>query len=332
MLDGLHEDLNTAARSQQSQQDASPRPGVEAGEPAEEMTGQPPPDPGDPRSAEKMWRAHRDKNSSVISDLFHGLLRSGVGCLECGFESVTYEPFVQLSLPLVTNAHRTVMVVVVWADAHKTPTRYALRVPVVTGTVNDLLIEAAALTGIREDRFRIREVIDNMFVREISPTDRLSSLRPNDLLYLYDMAPSAQTTTVLIRVQSAAVRKSRAAGAQATGDQPNLGPEVEPSSNANANSAGLSAFTQSVLAPICPPIIVEVTRDMDYYSFTGSFENRLLRAASFVTGNEDSPRTNPWIPEVPPLNAADRISLICITTDIVLAYILSRRRLCGSLI
>jgi len=52
------------------------------------------------REAAAEWRSHLVRQSSLVSDLFHGQLRSSVRCLRCGWESVRFDPFVFLSLPL----------------------------------------------------------------------------------------------------------------------------------------------------------------------------------------------------------------------------------------
>ena len=40
------------------------------------------------------------RNKSIINDLFHGQLKSKVTCKVCGHESVKFDPFTSLSLPL----------------------------------------------------------------------------------------------------------------------------------------------------------------------------------------------------------------------------------------
>jgi len=81
LLDGLHEDLNRVTK----------KPYVEF-----------PPRNGrsDEQLAAEQWRIHLLRNKSIIVDLLQGQLRSSVSCKTCKEESVTFDPFMTLSLPL----------------------------------------------------------------------------------------------------------------------------------------------------------------------------------------------------------------------------------------
>lgn len=46
------------------------------------------------------WQTYRKKNTSIIVDFFHGLLRSVLTCQVCGRKSRTFSPFVTLSVPV----------------------------------------------------------------------------------------------------------------------------------------------------------------------------------------------------------------------------------------
>jgi ubiquitin C-terminal hydrolase len=64
----------------------------------------------DLETSARSWQRHTTRNRSLIVQLFHGLLRSHMQCLECQDVAVVFDPFVTLSLP-VTQVHRTSMVV-----------------------------------------------------------------------------------------------------------------------------------------------------------------------------------------------------------------------------
>lgn len=81
MLDGLHEDLNRVTEKPYSElKDSDGRP--------------------DSVVAAEAWSQHHARNQSVVIDLFYGQLKSKVSCLGCGRESVRFDPFSLLSLPL----------------------------------------------------------------------------------------------------------------------------------------------------------------------------------------------------------------------------------------
>jgi ubiquitin C-terminal hydrolase len=50
--------------------------------------------------AQEAWENHVLRNKSMIVDLFHGQLKSKVTCKVCAHESVRFDPFTYLSLPL----------------------------------------------------------------------------------------------------------------------------------------------------------------------------------------------------------------------------------------
>ena len=83
-LDGIHEDLNRVYN----------KPYVET----LECFGMP-----DDKAALETWRRHLLRHDSVIVDKFQGMYRSHVTCPKCGRESVRFDVFSSLQLPLVLN-------------------------------------------------------------------------------------------------------------------------------------------------------------------------------------------------------------------------------------
>ncbi|KAF0300544.1 Ubiquitin carboxyl-terminal hydrolase 32 [Amphibalanus amphitrite] len=81
LLDGLHEDLNRV----------HDKPYVEL----RDSEGRP-----DVIVAQEAWENHILRNKSIVVDLFHGQLKSKVTCRQCHHESVRFDPFNVLSLPL----------------------------------------------------------------------------------------------------------------------------------------------------------------------------------------------------------------------------------------
>ncbi|PFH37728.1 hypothetical protein BESB_000700 [Besnoitia besnoiti] len=83
LLDGLHEDLNRIKKKPYYESK------IEGG-----------PEMSDAEVAEASWRRHKEINDSAIVDLFQGQYRSRLQCPECGRVSVTFDPFMYLSLPV----------------------------------------------------------------------------------------------------------------------------------------------------------------------------------------------------------------------------------------
>ena len=86
LLDALHEDLNRVARKQYTElKDSGGRP--------------------DEVVADEAWLQHLARDHSIITDLFYGQLKSKVTCQTCGHESVRFDPFNLLSLPLPMESY-----------------------------------------------------------------------------------------------------------------------------------------------------------------------------------------------------------------------------------
>jgi hypothetical protein len=81
ILDGLHEDLNRVL--------------VKPIVPQIECEGL-----NDEKDAEESWQNHRKRNQSVIVDLMHGQFKSTVRCPDCGKLSITFDPYMSVSLPI----------------------------------------------------------------------------------------------------------------------------------------------------------------------------------------------------------------------------------------
>jgi len=50
--------------------------------------------------AKRFWENHLNRNDSIITDLFSGLLKSEVICSKCGFNNITFDPFNTLTLAI----------------------------------------------------------------------------------------------------------------------------------------------------------------------------------------------------------------------------------------
>lgn len=51
-------------------------------------------------ASEEAWLKHLVRNESIIVDLFHGQYKSTLVCSKCERVSVTFDPFMTLSLPI----------------------------------------------------------------------------------------------------------------------------------------------------------------------------------------------------------------------------------------
>merc|ERR1719262_1666327 len=58
------------------------------------------------RFAAEAWCDHLRRHKSILVDLCQGQMRSQLRCGECGLTSVTFDPFLFLSLPLPSGLKR----------------------------------------------------------------------------------------------------------------------------------------------------------------------------------------------------------------------------------
>ena len=89
LLDVLHEDLN---RVTEKKYIVAP-----SDEDLAQMTAA--------QQADEAWRRHLSRNRSIFVDLFQGQLCSKICCPSCALVSQTYDPFMCLSVPLLTKQH-----------------------------------------------------------------------------------------------------------------------------------------------------------------------------------------------------------------------------------
>lgn len=87
LLDGLHEDLNRIDK----------KPYIERPDSTDDMVGNP---EKIAQLAATHWDIYKKRNDSAVADLFAGLYKSTLVCPECSKVSITFDPFMDLTLPL----------------------------------------------------------------------------------------------------------------------------------------------------------------------------------------------------------------------------------------
>ncbi|KAG7303743.1 hypothetical protein JYU34_012311 [Plutella xylostella] len=153
LLDQLHEDLNRAA----------PAAGMgQAQEPAEKQ---------DQIAATTAWEQHTARNKSIVTELFYGQLKSKVRCDTCGHESVRFDAFNMLSLPLPLESALHVTVTVILLDG-SVPVQYGVRVAA-EGTVLDLKRSVAERSGLPPDKMLVVESASATLGRALDDSTRL---------------------------------------------------------------------------------------------------------------------------------------------------------------
>ncbi|XP_063924982.1 ubiquitin carboxyl-terminal hydrolase 32 isoform X2 [Zophobas morio] len=153
LLDALHEDLNRVARKQYTElKDSGGRP--------------------DEVVADEAWLQHLARDHSIITDLFYGQLKSKVTCQTCGHESVRFDPFNLLSLPLPMESYTLCEVLVVRLNG-ETPIKYGLRLNSEAKYI-ELKEQLSRLCNIKTDRLLLAELAYSQMRQILSDEARVN--------------------------------------------------------------------------------------------------------------------------------------------------------------
>ncbi|TKY48709.1 Ubiquitin carboxyl-terminal hydrolase 8 [Spatholobus suberectus] len=169
LLDGLHEDLNRVKC----------KPYIEV----KDGDGRP-----DKEVADEYWHNHLARNDSVIVDVCQGQYKSTLVCPVCRKVSVTFDPFMYLSLPLPSTTMRTMTITVVSGSGNEMSQLlpYTISVPK-NGRFEDLTCALSIVCSLGADEtLLVAEVYNNCIIRFLEdPTDSLSLIRDADKLVAY---------------------------------------------------------------------------------------------------------------------------------------------------
>ncbi|KAJ3088386.1 ubiquitin carboxyl-terminal hydrolase [Quaeritorhiza haematococci] len=177
LLDGLHEDLNRIRKKPYTE--------------IPDMDGQP-----DEVVAAKMWELYKLRNDSVIVDLFQGEYKSRVECTACGKASVTFDPYMFLSVPIPEKREISVQLVALpkATDSAETskPLKLAVTVPK-DATIKVLKRKTAERMGwdetVQNDSRRtvLVEVYQNRVYKVFDDNDRASEIGSADVVYCLEL-------------------------------------------------------------------------------------------------------------------------------------------------
>ncbi|KAI4372132.1 hypothetical protein MLD38_010403 [Melastoma candidum] len=166
LLDGLHEDLNRVKQ----------KPYLEA----KDSNGRP-----DKEVADEAWKYHKARNDSIIVDVCQGQYKSTLVCPICGKISITFDPFMYLTLPLPSSVSRTMTVTVFYVDGSGRPMPYTVTVPK-HGRSQDLIHALGIACGLRTDEgLLLAEVYEHKILRYMDDFMDLTSIEDDDYLVAY---------------------------------------------------------------------------------------------------------------------------------------------------
>ncbi|OZJ02043.1 hypothetical protein BZG36_05083 [Bifiguratus adelaidae] len=170
LLDGLHEDLNRILK----------KPYIEL----PDVDGQP-----DEEIAEQSWRYHKARNDSIIVDLFQGQFKSKLVCLECGKVSVTFDPFMYLSLPMPIKKRTRLTVQYIPYDTTRRPLKLTVSLSK-DASVQSLKSKVAKWMDTNLDKLLMVEIFSHKVYRIFPNYEPIATIQTHDILYIYEL-PSA---------------------------------------------------------------------------------------------------------------------------------------------
>ncbi|EPY50105.1 ubiquitin carboxy terminal hydrolase Ubp12 [Schizosaccharomyces cryophilus OY26] len=174
LLDGLHEDLN---RIYQKPYTSKP----DLYELDEEKIRS---------TADECWRLHKLRNDSIIVDLFQGMYRSTLVCPECKTVSITFDPFMDLTLPLPLQQFWSHPVVFIPSDVTRRPITVDVILENKSATIGDLVQFVASKVGCDNyKRILVTETYRGRFYRFLTSLTKslLMEISEEDEIYLYEL-------------------------------------------------------------------------------------------------------------------------------------------------
>ncbi|CAK78771.1 unnamed protein product (macronuclear) [Paramecium tetraurelia] len=144
LLDGLHEDLNRIKK----------KPYI----PDVEYKGQ-----SDQEFADLYWDNHKKRNDSKITDLFTGQFKSRVECPECNFVSITFDPFVTISLPIPSKEFVQFQFYLIFRDSKQTPLKIQQTLQS-TQTAGEIIEIISKLKNIKAEYLKFYSLQDSAII------------------------------------------------------------------------------------------------------------------------------------------------------------------------
>ncbi|GMH26056.1 hypothetical protein Nepgr_027899 [Nepenthes gracilis] len=179
LLDGLHEDLNRVKhKPYMKSRDADGRPDEEV--------------------ADEYWANHVARNDSIIVDVCQGQYKSTLVCPVCSKVSVTFDPFMYLSLPLQSTMTRSMTVTIFSSDGSALPNVCSVTVPK-QGRCRDLLQALATASSLKPNEKLLLAEIRNHLVHRFfeDPLASMSSIKDDDHLVAYKVSKLVEDTMFL---------------------------------------------------------------------------------------------------------------------------------------
>ncbi|PON49641.1 Ubiquitinyl hydrolase [Parasponia andersonii] len=240
LLDGLHEDLNRVKQKPYiKSRDADGRPDEEV--------------------ADEYWANHIARNDSIIVDVCQGQYKSTLVCPVCNKVSVTFDPFMYLSLPLQSTVTRTMTVTVFTCDGSALPTACTVTVPK-QGRCRDLVQALSNACSLKPSEKLLLVEVRNYLIQRFleDPLISLSTIKDDEHLAAYKTPKLLKNAKYLQLIHRR--REQGTSANQTTGWKPYGTPLVAPISCDDViTRSDLQKMVHTMLSPLRRPHLGNVS-------------------------------------------------------------------------
>lgn len=187
LLDALHEDQNRVKN----------KPYIEL----PDANGRP-----DEEVAAEAWKAHLQRNNSIVTDLFHGQFKSTVRCPACGRVSVTFDPFCAVSVPLPAATTKSLPFIIVPAGRLAEPMKI-LKAVKRKSTIGDIIDQLEEYKSEKGSSWIATEIYSNRFHKIFMNNDSTNEIRDNDIIVIWEIKRNFNPLAIYLEYEVAAVNR-----------------------------------------------------------------------------------------------------------------------------
>ncbi|CAF0807692.1 unnamed protein product [Rotaria sordida] len=174
LLDAIHEDLNRVLNKPLV-------PPIEADNRSDDII------------ADEYWRGYLSRNNSIIVQLFTGQFKSKTKCPQCHKESVTFDPFTSVSVPL--PKHICVDTIITFRNEDKPPIKYRF-VMSSDASIAELKRRLSNKCDLQVDKMLAYKIQNNRSIEYLKDEDRVTgstySWSNSDTTYITETLTSAE--------------------------------------------------------------------------------------------------------------------------------------------
>jgi len=167
LLDGLHEDLNRIKIKPYTEN--------------VESNGR-----DDNIVANETWTTYLERNNSIIVDKLQGQYKSKLVCPDCGRTSITFDPFMYLTVPLPTEKYKLVPITFLHGDGSP-PKKYGIKV-LKEANIADLKKQMGKQFDIDPKWFAIADIWKHKVYKRLNDHEMVN-VRSTDDIWVYDATP-----------------------------------------------------------------------------------------------------------------------------------------------